>query len=151
MEEAKIEGLIDSLYTAFCFDPEGVADWRRMRSLFADGANFVSPIQPGRPVKIVDADGFVADFKQWIETSAVGRTGLHERVTKTRIEVFANIAHAFVTFEGFVPGQEQRQTLGVDSLQLVLEEGEWKVASFSSQYTSPEIPLPPIFVPQSTD
>jgi hypothetical protein len=147
MHDRGIEALVTSLYEAFCFDPGGQADWKKMEALFAKGASFVAPIQQGRAVRIVDTAGFIDDFKGWIAGSEVGRTGLHERVLRTRIERFANIAHVYVTFEGFVPGEERAQTLGVDSLQLVLDRGQWKVASFTSQYTNAELPLPELFEP----
>jgi hypothetical protein len=34
------------------------------------------------------------------------------------------------------------RTRGVDSLQLVLDRGEWKLASFTTQYSTDDAPLP---------
>jgi hypothetical protein len=142
-----IESFVRDLYRAFCFDPNEEADWEGMRALFHDEACFASPIRVGSPVKVQGIEGFLKDFRDWVQNSEVGRTGLHERILSTRVDCFANIAHVYVTFEGVVPGELEAQTLGVDSLQLVLEEGRWQLVSFTSQYVSDAVPLPPQFAP----
>ncbi|MFT7670224.1 MAG: hypothetical protein ACI8X5_002932 [Planctomycetota bacterium] len=146
----EIEQMLARLYQTFSFEPGTEADWDGMRELFAEGASFAAPIRSDQAVKLTDTEAFIADFARWIRTSEVGRTGLHERILSTRIDVFGNIAHAYVTFEGIVPGEEQRQSLGLDSLQLVLDRGQWKLASFTSQYTSAALPLPGRFNSHAT-
>ena len=143
---AAIEHTIDELYEAFCFDAGGEADWAGMRALFAEGAGFVAPIAPGSTPRAVDADQFVADFREWVTTTPIGETGLHERVIGTRVDVFETIAHAYVAFEGFVPGREEAETRGLDSIQLVKDGEDWKVVSFTSQYEGGELVLPARFV-----
>jgi len=147
---------IDELYEAFCFDPGGEADWDGMRALFCEGAAFVAPIAPGATPVAVDTERFLADFQEWVRGSRIGRTGFHERVTHARIDLFGNVAHAWVTFDGFVPpegfeaagGAEaalRQQTRGLDSLQLVFDGERWLVASFTSHYAGPGEPLPARF------
>ncbi len=148
--QPEIDAFLEELYRSFCFDPGAEADWEAMERLFVSGASFVSPIRPSEAVQVQDAKGFLADFRRWIQTSEVGRTGLHERIVRTRIERFGSIAHAYVTFEGFVPTDGIVQTLGLDSLQLVLDRGTWKLSSFSSQYASANEPLPAQFAPANS-
>jgi hypothetical protein len=147
---------LDELYVAFCFEPGGEADWDGMRALFCDGAAFVSPIAPGATPVAVDSEQFLADFQDWVRGSRIGRTGFHERITHARIELFGTVAHAWVTFDGFVPlsGHEaaggaeaalRMNTRGLDSLQLVLDGDRWLVASFTSHYASPGEPMPARF------
>lgn len=143
---AEIEQMLDTLYEAFCFDAKGEADWDGMRAVFADGATFVSPIRDGAPAKGVDADRFVKDFKDWCLTGSIRKTGLYERITHTRVDHFNNVGHAYVTFEGYVPGEEKRRTFGLDCLQLIRDSGQWKVISFTSQYTNDKLPMPERFV-----
>lgn len=147
-EQLAIRSMIDELYTSFCFDTGAQADWEAMQSLFAEGANFASPIREGAPVRIQDAQAFIADFKAWVDGSA---EGFHERIIKTQIEAFGNVATAAVTFEGFVPGNDEVQTLGLDNLQLVLDRGQWKLASFSTQYASESLPMPAGNLPDVQD
>ncbi len=132
-DHGPIRSTLDELYSAFCFDAGGEADWAAQRALFADGAAFVAPFGPGTTPRAVDAEQFLADFKQFIRTSPLRETGYHERITDMDIEAFGGIAHAFVTFEGFVPG-EPADRRGVDSIQLVRAGDTWLVASFTTQY-----------------
>ena len=144
-EVRAIESMLDELYTSFCFDAGGEADWTRMRALIAPGATFVSPIPDGGSAAGVDVERFVADFRDWCRTGAYRETGLHERITHARIDRFGNVAHAYVTFEGFVPGEDEPRTLGLDSIQLVRDAGDWKLISFTSQYTSEARTMPERF------
>ncbi len=144
--QAEIESLLDDLYVAFCFDAEEQPGWAGMRALFAEGAAFASPISAGGPAKVQDTEAFLSDFYTWATHSAESRTGFHERILQTRIEVFENIAYASVTFEGFVPGEGEARTLGVDSIQLVRDKGTWKLMSFATQYAGPGVSVPPRYL-----
>lgn len=141
-DEERAAAMVERLYRAFCFDAEGEADWATMRSLFAPGASFVDPFQVGREPKAVDAERFLATFAAWCKADDVRSTGLHERILRLRLEACGGIAHAWVGFEGFQPADGRVRTRGVDSLQLVLDRGEWKLASFATQYSSADAPLP---------
>lgn len=151
-----VRATLDELYIAFCFEPGGEADWDGMRALFCEGAAFVAPIAPGATPVAVDSEQFLADFQDWVRGSRIGRTGFHERITHARIELFGTVAHAWVTFDGFVPpsgfeaagGAEaaaRQNTRGLDSLQLVLDGDRWLVASFTSHYASAGEPMPARF------
>lgn len=137
-----VHDVIDELYQSFCFDAGGEADWESMRALFAPGATFVAPIAPASQPEGVDAEAFIASFKNWIATSKEGRTGMHERVLLTRMDQFGSIAQAWVFFEGFTPGQDKAQTRGMDAIQFVLTPAGWRVMSFMSQYESEDVRLP---------
>ena len=132
---------LDTLYEAFCFDAGGEADWAAMEALFADGAAFVSP----GAAHAVDAEQFLVDFREFIRTSPLGKTGFHERILKVRVDHFGSIAHAWVAFEGFVPGEVEARTRGLDSIQFVLEDEQWRLVSFTTQYEREGLPLPTRF------
>jgi hypothetical protein len=133
-EVRAIHGTLEALYTSFCFDAGGEADWDGMQALFLEGAAFVAPLGGQETPRAVGADEFVRDFKTWIESSDEGRTGFHERIVHTRVDVFGRVAHALVTFEGFVPPDGVTATQGVDSIQLIEDGGRWRVASFTTHY-----------------
>ena len=141
----EVHATIEALYLAFCFDAGGEPDWEAMRALFVEGAAFVPPIAPGATPAAGDADAFLSDFARWIETSDVGTTGLHERILRVRVDRFGHIAHAWVAFEGHLPGEADARTRGLDSIQLVLDGERWKVASFTSQYEGRGLLLPTRF------
>jgi len=138
--------LIDDLYVAFSFDANEEADWDALRSVFTNGATFFSPISPGGTPLGVDGETFLQDFKAFITKSPLGKTGYHERVIHTRIDQLGSIAHAWVTFEAFVPGEEVDRR-GVDSIEFMLDGAEWKLVWLTTQSESAELPLPARFLP----
>ena len=91
------------------------ASWAAMRSRFVPGAAFVDPVQPPTAPRAIDLETFVAQFRQWVEGTPKGRAGFRERIVVARIDAFGHIAHAYVTFEGFAPGQAVAER-GVDSI-----------------------------------
>lgn len=141
-----VRATLDALYSAFDFDAGGEADWDGMRALFLEGAAFVAPIRPGGEPRAVDAGQFVADFQDWVRTTPVGATGLHERIVHARIEQLGDIAHAWVAFEGVVPGTGEVRTRGVDAIQLARTPRGWRVVSFTTHYGSEDAPIPARFL-----
>ncbi|MEM8709523.1 MAG: hypothetical protein AAGG01_01110 [Planctomycetota bacterium] len=143
-DDVDLRSEIDRLYEAFCFDADGEADWSVLRSMFAEGATFSSPAADGQDHAGVDGETFIAEFKRFINGSSLGEKGYHERVVHVSGDHFGRIAHTWVTFDGFVPG-EAPDRRGVDSIQWVLDDG-WKVMSFATQYASDDLPLPRRFI-----
>lgn len=135
-----------ALYRAFCFDPGAEPDWAAMRELFVDGAVIVAPFRPGETPRGVGLEPFFADFRAFASSDSVRESGLHERILRTRIELFGVVAHAFVAFEGFEPRTGKLRTRGLDSIQLLLDRDRWRVASFTTQYATPDAPLPERFL-----
>jgi hypothetical protein len=80
-----------------------------------------------------------------VKHDASFRQGFSERIVATRVDAFGHIGHAYVTFEGYVPGDTTTRTRGVDSIQLILTGDDWKVASFTTQFENDSLPLPPSF------
>jgi hypothetical protein len=142
--ERAIAATLDALYDAFCFDPHGEPDWGAMRALFAAGAAFYGPAGDA-PVG-VDAERFLADFAAYAARPPFDASGLHERIVHARIDAYGAIAHAYVAFEGFVPGQPGVVTRGLDGIQLVKAGERWLVASFTTQFESPALPMPARFL-----
>lgn len=141
-EVRAIEGAVDELYRAFSFGPGGEADWDGMRELFLDGATFVSPIADGSAPATQNVDEFLAGFREWSTTGEWSTSGLHERVTHVAVRRLGHIATTWVTFEGFVPGESDAETLGVDAIQWVRSPVGWRLASFATQYANDAIEIP---------
>jgi hypothetical protein len=109
------------------------------------GAAFVDPVTTGVAPRAVPLDTFITHFRAWVEGTPKGKAGFRERIITARIDAYGHIAHAFVTFEGAVPGRAVAEERGVDSIELVRVGGDWKVASFTTQYEAPGLSLPARF------
>ena len=138
--------MLDALYRSFCFDAGAEPDWSAMERMFAPGAAFVAPIAAGRAPKAIGAEEFLRDFKAYVLSPSMRSSGLHERILHVRADTCGAIAHAWVTFEGFLPGSGARHSQGVDSLQLVRDGGAWKLVGFTTHYATKDAPLPASFL-----
>jgi hypothetical protein len=148
--ERDIRRTLEALYAAFSFDAGAEPDWAAQRALFLPGAAFVDPVRPRTAPRAIGADEFLANFRRWVTTDSTLRDGFRERIVALRVDHFDHVAHAYVTFEGFVPRPGVTtppvRTRGVDSVQLVRDDhGTWRVASFTTQYEGPGALLPARF------
>ncbi len=141
-----IRTTLDELYAAFGFEARGGADWNKIRDLCADGAIFVAPVPARGTPRLVGIDEFLREFHEYVATEAVRNTGLHERILHARIDCFGKVAHAYVAFEGFVPGLDVVTKRGLDSIQLAKFGERWKVVSFTTQNETTIDPLPTRFL-----
>ena len=142
-------GVLDStlvrLYTAFSFQRGREPDWQALRRLMLHGAAFVEPVRPNKAPRADNTTTFLATFRRAVRTDRSLSQGFVERIVATRVDVFGTIAHAYVTFEGTVPDVPGVVTRGVDSIQLIHTARGWQIASFTTQYETPELPLPARF------
>jgi hypothetical protein len=145
-DSAAVQATLDKLYAAFCFEARGGADWDAIRDQCVDGAVFVAPIKPKETPRAVGIDQFLRDFHGFVASDAVRNTGLHERILHTQLDLFGTIAHAYVSFEAFVPGIGTIVHRGLDSIQLVKSGSEWRVVSFTTQYGTTFTPVPARFL-----
>jgi len=144
-EPAEVTALrrtIDALYEAFCFEPGAEPDWEAQRAIYLAGATFVPPSRSDRAPVAQTTEEFLADFREFVRSEPYRLTGFHERIVGMTVDAFGGIAHAFVAFEGFVPGEEAARTRGLDSVQFVREGDAWRLLSFTTQYEGGERVLP---------
>ena len=143
---AGIDSTLTQLYRTFSFEKGHVPDWTKLRTFFLDGASIVDPVRDGVAPHAVGVAAFIAGFRDAVKNAAKYREGFGERIVATRIDSFGYVAHAYVTFEGFVPGEQGARTRGVDSIQLILAGEDWKIASFTTQFEQKGLLLPPRFL-----
>ena len=141
-----IDATLATLYQSFSFDKGKEPEWSVMRSLFLDGASFVDPISDAAQPRAIGVEAFITNVREAVKNAPAFREGLRERIVVARVDHFGDVAHAYVTFEGFVPGEPRARTRGVDSIQLVRSGSQWMVASFTTQYEKRDLPLPSRFL-----
>ena len=123
-----------------------VEDWEAQRAIYLDGASFVSPARVGLRPEGVDEASFLSDFREFVLEGPYAQTGFHERIVGLRVDTFGGIAHAFVAFEGFRPGEGETVSRGLDSIQFVRDGGAWRLVSFTTQYEGPDLSMPGRFL-----
>jgi hypothetical protein len=148
--DQELRRTLQALYTGFSFDAGAEPEWATLRALFLPGAAFVDPVKQGVAPRVIGMEEFLANFHRSIATDPALRAGFRERIVMARMDHFGHVAHAYVTFEGYVPrpgtSAPPATTRGVDSVQLVRGDGgTWLVASFTTQYEAPGALLPARF------
>ena len=120
--------------------PAGQArDWAKMRTLFTPDARLTS-IGANGP-----RGGTVDDY---ITKSGplLTKSGFTERELARRVEIYGDLAHAWSSYEGTGDGGKMK-VRGINSFQLVRQNGRWLVQSIFWQHENPARPLPADMLP----
>ncbi len=92
---------------------------------------------------LFSVEGFVEDFVRFAARPEVQQNGFEERVVKMKTTVFRDIAQALVLYEARIPGQPRPPQQGIDSFQLVRQDGRWWSAAIVNDIVTAETPVPP--------
>ena len=121
--------------------PAGPRDFVRMRSLFAPGARVITIRRPQTgPTTTVSRsiDEYIEGAQRYL-----AENGNHEKITKTWVEQYANLAHVFCSFEARKSPSEDVFYRGVGSFQLFWDGHRWWILAAYWQGERPGEPLPP--------
>lgn len=100
------------------------------------GATFVPAPQPGTKRSGVGIDKFINDYKTYVKSSPLRVTGYYEHMVCVRINRVNTVATATVVFRASVPGEKRKRKPGMDNIQLLLNNGSWKIVAFTTQSES---------------
>ncbi len=137
-DNGSIESVTHALYQVIS-GPAGTRDWTRFRALFADGARLI-PIRVTASA-ICPAVLTVEDYVTRAGAS-FQKSAFYESEVARRVETFGNIAHVFSTYESRHAPDEKPFARGINSIQLVNEDGKWKVMTVLWDAERPGLSLP---------
>jgi hypothetical protein len=125
-EEDGIQALLSRLYDVISFPEDGEPDWEGMKRVFSPHARVTRVTPEG--TDYFDLPTFQAMAQELLRIGAY--TAFYEREVACRVERFGNVAHVTSAYETRRHPQA-RACLGrgVNSLQLVRENDEWRVLS----------------------
>jgi hypothetical protein len=84
----------------------------------------------------------VNDFVQFIERANVEQTGFVENILRMHTMVFKDMAHVLVLYEASHPGSGRPPQQGVDSFQLIRQDGRWRIAAVLNDIPDQTHPVP---------
>jgi len=135
-EAQQVDILLKNLYQSFMYNEAGEPDWELMRSVFFEGAQFVSEPAEGAPLRPQTIEGFISSWQQAIRNSNSSTVETSEKIIETRAHKIGKLIHVDVVFLASKANDPSPRKSGLDSLVLANVGGVWKVLSFVVQYES---------------
>ena len=136
------EACVAALYDVISGPAEEPRDWARFRALCRPDARFLLATHgpDGSPLtQSWDVEGFVAEG-----TRSFATRGLWEGELVGRGERFGRVAHVFSSYESRLDRPDAPVVArGVNCIQLVLDEGAWRIAHLTWDRETADQPLPP--------
>ena len=139
-----IEVVIKSLYDSISFKKGDRPDLQKLEKLFVDGARLIRTTKDSH--EIMNVDDFINSFNTRIDAGDF--IEFREYEIKNKIEMFGRIAHAFSTYEtDFETPGEKLNSRGINSIQLIEMNGEWKVINIFWYNEDDENKIPREYLP----
>lgn len=134
---AAIERAVDAVYAAISGPAGQPRDFAHMRTLFTPEARLTAIGANGLTGGTLD--DYIARSGETLVSS-----GFTERGLVNRVEVYGDLAHVWSSYEGSFTGPDGStgSVRGINSFQLVRQDGRWLVQSIFWQAEAPGRPLP---------
>lgn len=136
-DRAAVERAVAEVYAVISGPVGQPRDFDHMRTLFTPDARMTAITARGL------AGGTVEDY---ITRSGAMLTesGFTERSLVNRVELYGDLAHVWSSYEGTFANADgsEGSVRGINSFQLVRQDGRWLVQSIFWQAEAPERPLP---------
>lgn len=125
-DQHQLDALMRAFYEVISFEEESAPDWDTMASLFSKHAR-ITRVTP-EATDHMELSDFKNMVEELLEVGAV--TSFFEREIARRTDRFGNVIHVASAYETRVsPTAVDFIERGVNSLQLIREDGSWKIVS----------------------
>lgn len=125
-ERASLDDVLTRLYEVISFHEGGEPDWDGMKDVFSRHARITRVTPEG--TDHLDLPTFCAMAREMLDAGAY--TGFHEREVSRRVDRLGAVVHVLSAYETKRhPAAIDRLGQGVNSIQLVNEDGAWRVVS----------------------
>jgi len=135
-DSEQVESLLKKLYRSFNYGAGEEPDWESMRSVFVDGAQFVTEPPAGKAPNPQSVDDFISSWRDSIRRSTSPGPAYAEWIIDTRVTKVGQLIRVDVVFQARKANDPSPRKSGLDSLVLANVGGVWKVLSFVVQYES---------------
>lgn len=142
-----VDAIIAALYQAISFEPGQRPDWDRLRSLFHPEGRLVPPRGEEPRRHVLDVESFIARSSGFIGESGLRDRGFFEREIGREVDRFGHVVHAFSAYESLYTADDPEPfSRGINSIQLVEDEGRFWVLNIVWDVETEERPIPSEYV-----
>jgi hypothetical protein len=144
IRQAALERTIASLWSALSNEPGKSADVATLRNLFHPEGRIlgVNPQNGGKELRVQTVDAFIASHSQ------PSPEGFYELEIYRAVEMYDTLAHVLCTVESRKDSAEAKaRIIGLNSLQLIWQNGSWRILSLYYHLENPITPIPPRYRP----
>jgi hypothetical protein len=142
-----IDPVIGALYESISFSETQDPDYKTFKSLFIDGARLIS-------VRDTTSYTFSPDeFEQAMnkQRKSGNMIAFEEYELHREKDQYGNILHVFSTYQTrFETPEGNNSTRGINSIQLMKEDGDWKIVSLIWYEENEAHPLPEQYLPSES-
>jgi hypothetical protein len=125
-ERVSLDGVLNRLYEVISFDEGGEPDWDGMKDVFSRHARITRVTPEG--IDHLDLSTFCAMAREMLDLGAY--TSFHEREVSRRVDRLGGVIHVLSGYETKRHATAVNPLAqGVNSIQLVREDGTWRVVS----------------------
>ncbi|HTU56767.1 MAG TPA: hypothetical protein VMF89_00005 [Polyangiales bacterium] len=122
----QLDAVLRAFYEVISFDDGATPDWERMSGLFSAHAR-ITRVTP-EAIDYMDLSTFRSMAEELLEVGAY--TSFYEREIARRADRFGNVLHVASAYETKIsPNAQDFIERGVNSLQLIREDGRWRIIS----------------------
>ncbi|MFI5308117.1 MAG: hypothetical protein ACHQ53_12230 [Polyangiales bacterium] len=133
-DQRQLDELIRRFYEVISFEDGGTPDWESMACLFSKHAR-ITRVTP-EAIDYMDLSSFRSMAEELLEVGAF--TSFFERELTRRTDRFGDVIHIASAYETRVsPTARDYLERGVNSLQLIREDGRWKIVSLCWDNNAP--------------
>lgn len=142
------EAILEAAYASIARRPGEPFDWDRFRPLFLPGARLVpNTEQTEGEFRVLTPEEFIAWADGFSDIENPEDPGFVEEQIAVRIERYGDIAHAFSTYQSHFWGSDEVLGRGINSFQLVRNDGRWWIAGIVWDEESGAGPIPGYYLP----
>jgi hypothetical protein len=123
---AQLDQLLCDFYRVICFEEGGAPDFESMKGLFSPHARITRVTPEG--VDHLDVEGFGSMVRELLELGAF--TSFYEREVGRTAHRYGRVFHIASAYETKIcPESIDYLERGVNSLQVLREQGQWRIVS----------------------
>ena len=138
------EAIVKAMYETIS-GPAGQRNWQRERSLFLPGARLIpigKRIHGNDGLQVLTVDEWIDDVSEFF----AGNDFWESEIT-SHVDRFGNMAQVFSTYEARDREDGAPIGRGINSIQLLFDEGRWWIVSVMWDNETRENPIPGEFTP----